>query len=375
MRILALFRGRLSESRGTPSRARNLIRTLIEGGNDLMVLSGDPPGAQEGRLEAPHVSLGDDAEARLATAVQRHRPDLLYGQASKAGPLLLGLGADAAPRVVDLHGDLAAEKLEQEWKPLPRRLLSFARHRFEERRWWHRLDGFTVASEALAHRLRPLGRPTEVIWGGVDPELFQAPEAGGGDGVLVGYAGNFRPYQGLADLIEAMGDLDASYRLLLVGDPTGGEAVLRRARGLLGDRLTVLDPVPYERVPEVLGRADVLVVPRPDCRSARFGFPSKLPEYLALGRAVVVSRVGEQGRVVRDGENGLVVPPGSAVALAEALRRLSDEALRRRLGAAGRESAEMELSWDAVGRRLQAFLDDLLDRHRAGQRPAAAADR
>ena len=375
MRILALFRGRLAESRGTPSRSRNLVATLAARDNDLLVLSGDPPGALDGVLAVPHRSLSDRPEERLAAAARQHRPELFYGQASKSGPLLLTLGAVAAPRVVDLHGDLAAEKLEQEWKPLPRRLASFARHRLEERRWLHRMDGFTAASATLARRVGRLGLPTEVVWGGVDPDLFKAPPPAGGDGVLVAYAGNFRPYQGLAVLVEAFAHLDDRFRLLLVGDPTGGEAVLERARRLLGDRLTVEKPVAYGRVPEVLGRADVLVVPRPDCRSARFGFPSKLPEYLALDRAVVVTDVGEQGRVVDDGKNGLVVPPGSPAHLAAALERLSDGELRRRLAAAGRRAAEGELSWARIGARLDSFLEDLLRRHRAGPRRSARGGR
>lgn len=368
MRILALFRGRLAESRGTPSRSRNLIRALVARGNELVVLSGDPAGALDGLVDAPHVALDDDPAARLAAAIHRQRPELLYGQANKSMPLLAAADAGSAPRVVDLHGDLAAEKLEQAWKPLPRRLLSFAGHRLEERRWLPRMDGFTTASESLARRLTPLGKPTRVLWGGVDPVLFQAPPAALGDAVTVGYAGNFRPYQGLDVLLEAMARLDDRFRLLLVGDPTGGEELARRARETLGTRLTQLPPVSYDEIPAVLAAADVLVVPRPESRSGRFGFPSKLPEYLALGRAVVATDVGDQARVVRHQDNGLVVAPGSATELAAALRSLADPERRRRLGAAGRLSAVEELSWERVGERAQAFLAGL-----AGPRPATAA--
>ncbi len=133
--------------------------------------------------------------------------------------------------------------------------------------------------------------------------------------------------------------------------------------------------MPYREIPAVLAAADVLVVPRPESRSGRFGFPSKLPEYLALGRAVVASDVGDQARVVRHRENGLVVTPGSAAALVEALRSLADPDLRRRLGEAGRRSAVEELCWDRVGERLQAFLTGLVGpaTATAGGEPAAPA--
>ncbi len=361
MRIVALFRGRLAESRGTPSRSRNLIRALIAAGNDVLVMSGDPAGTLEGVLEAPQLPLAGDPVAQLTEAVDRHHPDLLYGQANKAAFLLNSLGASKAIKVVDLHGDLAAEKLEQTWKPLPRRLLGFTRQRLEERRAFQSIDAFTTASEPLARRTSRLGKPTAVIWGGVDPQVFAAPAAQLGKTVTVGYAGNFRPYQGLPVLVEAMARLDETYRLLLVGDPTGGEDLARRAHEALGNRLTVLPPVPYAEIPAILGGADTLVVPRPDSRSGRYGFPSKLPEYLALGRPVVVTDVGDQARVVRDGDNGLVVPAGSVGALARALGSLADPELRRRLGGAGRRSAVDQLSWDHVGQRLQTFLGSLVD--------------
>ena len=365
MRILALFRGRLAESRGTPSRSRNLIQSLVKRGNEMMVLSGDAPGQLEGVVDAPHVTLGDTPREALARAIERHRPELLYGQANKSIPLLVEAGSGAVV-VADLHGDPASEKLEQDWRPLPRRLLSYASHRLEDRRWLPRVDGLTTASEGLARRVAPLGKPTAVVWGGVDPELFTAPPPDLGREVTVGYAGNFRPYQGLGVLLEAMSGLDERYRLLLVGDPTGGEGLARRAATLLGDRLTLLPPVHYGEIPDVLAAADVLVVPRPRSRSGHYGFPSKLPEYLALGRAVVASNVGDQARVVRHDDNGLVVAPGSATELAAALRSLADPDLRRRLGEAGRRAAVDELSWSRVGERLQAFLFGLT-------RPAAAA--
>jgi glycosyltransferase involved in cell wall biosynthesis len=76
-------------------------------------------------------------------------------------------------------------------------------------------------------------------------------------------------------------------------------------------------------------------------------------EAMAHGRAVVATRVGGLADAIRDGETGLLVPPGDPVALRAAIERLlADEALRDRLGGAGREEARVSFSPEAEARAL-----------------------
>jgi glycosyltransferase involved in cell wall biosynthesis len=85
--------------------------------------------------------------------------------------------------------------------------------------------------------------------------------------------------------------------------------------------------------------------------------PMKLFEYMAAGKAVVASAMGQIVDVVRDGENGLLVPPGDETALAEAVGRLlADESLRERLGWQAREDAVRYHSWEQYLSRLEAVL-------------------
>ena len=71
-------------------------------------------------------------------------------------------------------------------------------------------------------------------------------------------------------------------------------------------------------------------------------------EAMAAGKAVVASRTGGVPEIVIENETGVLVTPGDAVALAEALRRVAgDDALRTRLGAAGLERVA-KFTWPAI---------------------------
>lgn len=99
----------------------------------------------------------------------------------------------------------------------------------------------------------------------------------------------------------------------------------------LGGRVVAHPPFPAERLDDVLADADVVVIPS----LMRESFSLVAREALIRGVPVVTSDCGGPEEVVRDGENGLVVPSGVPAALADALARLAaDRALLARLAAA-----------------------------------------
>jgi glycosyltransferase involved in cell wall biosynthesis len=82
-----------------------------------------------------------------------------------------------------------------------------------------------------------------------------------------------------------------------------------------------------------------------------------LARELGLGEAARFTGFVSHADVVRDGENGLLVPPGDETALAEAVGRLlADESLRERLGWQAREDAVRYHSWEQYLSRLEAVL-------------------
>ena len=85
--------------------------------------------------------------------------------------------------------------------------------------------------------------------------------------------------------------------------------------------------------------------------------PMKLFEYMASGKAVVASAMGQIVNVITDGENGLLVPAGDGQALAGAIHRLiADTDLRGRLGRQAREDAVNHHSWEQYLSHLEQIL-------------------
>ena len=122
----------------------------------------------------------------------------------------------------------------------------------------------------------------------------------------------------------------AGVTLLVAGDGPDREALERESarRGLAGC-VRFLGPQPRDEVLRLFRAADGALL-----SSAWENFPHTVVEALAVGTPVIATSVGGVPEVVRDGVNGILVPPGDAVALSEAIRRFAaDDALRARLAA------------------------------------------
>ena len=132
--------------------------------------------------------------------------------------------------------------------------------------------------------------------------------------------------------------------------------LLERLRGEFPGRVTVTGGLPHEQIPDVLRGIDVAVAPYPASEEFYFS-PLKVLEYMAGGRAIVASRIGQLRQLIRDGETGLLVEPGSAPALAAAVRRLrADAGLRDRLARGARQEVERHHTWRARAAAILALV-------------------
>ena len=161
------------------------------------------------------------------------------------------------------------------------------------------------------------------------------------DACVALYAGLHGLAQGLDQVLDAAGTLraDPKLRLVLVGDGPAKEGLMQHAREHGLSNVRFLDPLPSDQVPPLVAAADILVVPL--ATHIPGATPSKLYEAMASGRPVVLVAGGEPAAFVREHRVGIVVAPGDARGLVEALRTLSaDATLRQELGANGRRTAE-----------------------------------
>ena len=156
------------------------------------------------------------------------------------------------------------------------------------------------------------------------------------NGVALAFAGRLTAQKSLTVLLEAVARADGVTLAIAGEGPERGavEAGVRRLE--LGDRVRLLGPLSRDGVLELFHAADGAVL-----SSGWENFPHSVVESLAVGTPVIATAVGGVAEVVHDRENGLLVPPGDAGALADAMRDFaSDEELRRRLRAAAAPSVE-----------------------------------
>ena len=93
-------------------------------------------------------------------------------------------------------------------------------------------------------------------------------------------------------------------------DDKSGNQKLIRDLGV-EDKIVFTGLVPAEQIPQLLKNAEMLALARPNNIQAKYGFPTKLGEYLLTGNPVVVTSVGDIPLFLKDGESALIANPDS----------------------------------------------------------------
>jgi colanic acid biosynthesis glycosyl transferase WcaI len=235
---------------------------------------------------------------------------------------------------------------------------------------YRRADRIVVVTHAFRRNLVSRGIDTkkiDVVTNGVDWEQFQevhdaaaarrrlgVPE----EAFLAGYIGTTGLAHGLETIVEAANLCRAHEKVhfLIMGEGARRAELEALAREKELTNLHFADRVPHRDVSAYLAAMDLPIVhlrPDPTFESV---IPSKLFEFMAIGRAVLLGVAGESAQIVADAGCGVCVPPGDARAMADAVLACAErpEELRA-MGERGREAASRYDRRVKAAEALQSF--------------------
>ncbi len=189
---------------------------------------------------------------------------------------------------------------------------------------------------------------------------------------LIGTVGLLNRAKGTAHLLEALRrvleQFPDLYCLIIGHGELEGELKEHARRAGVASRVVFAGHI--EPCADLVAALDVFVLP-----SLWEGMPYAVLEAMALGVPVVASRVGGCPEVIEDGETGLLVEPGDARGLSQAiLALLRDPAERARLGRQGRERVRERFGLERMIAGLESLYQELADAPRAARAPTAPVD-
>ncbi len=227
-------------------------------------------------------------------------------------------------------------------------------------------DGVTVIIDRLKDIL-PHVRATMELWPSADEELFQPRSKSEFERSMLGIPKNstVTVYTGNVHLANGH-EVRSLYLAIAILNREGFPATLLRAGR---DFVPFLGPeeswarrhsielglVPHDKIPSLLATADMLVQPGKSDDFNDYRFPSKLPEFLSVGRPVILPNANIARHMI-PGRHGFILDNSNAVSIANAIRQIgSDQDLYRRLSDGALEFFRTRLSWSKSARKLNEF--------------------
>jgi glycosyltransferase involved in cell wall biosynthesis len=232
------------------------------------------------------------------------------------------------------------------------------------------LEAFIFNSRATRTAVQRLGLPpspfvvavpgADRLAASLEPDVIRARAARPGP-LRVLFLGNLIPRKGLLTLIEAVALVPPdAVELIVVGSPEVDPAHARRVRRRVavlrrGQTTRFLGVLDGSALTRVMAEAHVLAVP-----SAYEGYGMAYLEGMGFGLPAIAGADGGAAEFVRSAENGFLVDPADAAALAVHLASLhADRARLARMGLAARETFLAAPTWEQTGAAIGAFLSDL----------------
>jgi glycosyltransferase involved in cell wall biosynthesis/uncharacterized protein (DUF362 family) len=182
--------------------------------------------------------------------------------------------------------------------------------------------------------------------------------------VYAGSLGHFTEIITLLNIFNKLLIRVCNVSLQIIGDDPGTDTINRLknyARELgINEKVEFIGMAKKEEIPYYLSRATILVLPRSDGVFSRAGFPTKLGEYLATGKPVVVTRTGEITEYLEDGFSAFLVPPDDEEAFVNKLEYvLSHRDESRKIGLNGMKVARAEFDCRVNSQKINKFIEGL----------------
>ena len=228
-----------------------------------------------------------------------------------------------------------------------------------------RFSAVAAVSEGVRERLLKSGmaaKKINLIGNGIDVAAFERgealPELRGVDRTVIGVVARLDLQKGFQYLLDAVRELAPQFpslHVVVVGDGPDRGAIeqMIEQKGL---RDKVMLAGTRSDIPNVYASMDIFVLP-----SLNEGLPMTVLEAMAASKPVIATRVGGIPKIVQEEKSGLLVNPGDAPALRDAIARLlGDGDLCRRMAAAGHEWVAKDYTADAMARQYRALYDEVL---------------
>lgn len=245
---------------------------------------------------------------------------------------------------------------------------------------FQKADLIVCVSSPLKDQLIDLGIDPQKILvnpNGVNPDMYY-PEVEGitirkkygipSDKIVVGFIGTFGAWHGADILAEAFVQAlksNQNIHLLLIGDGIKMpevKAIIKSAG--IEVSCTITGIVPQSEGPNYLAGCDILVSPQtrnPD-GTPFFGSPTKLFEYMAMGKAIITSNMDQMAEIFKNEETAILCEPGNIKELAEAIRRLAEnKSLRQKLGRNARIEVCSNYTWKKHTEKIINKLSEILN--------------
>ena len=190
------------------------------------------------------------------------------------------------------------------------------------------------------------------------------------DRIVVGFVGSFHYWHGVDQLIDLIKGLilefdNVSFLLVGSGGPMAGELKNFIRSENLTNRMILTGHVPHESVPKYISAMDIVLAPYPDLRFFYYS-PVKIFEYMACGKAVVSSKIGQIAEVIEHGVDGILCTPGDVQAMKDSVRNLIlNKEKRLSMGTAASTKVRLSYSWQKKAEELESLCMDVLEKRRS----------